>query len=278
MHAGRPKQPRRTLHARVSWPKPSDADLSSRADAAVLARRVRQAALGESELEEPLLDLRPILQLGRFRVCREPLIDAGLEALLVPAANDSFEVVVDPQPALGWGTRSRVARADTERHRLRFRIGHEIAHSFFYARIAGECPKRLVTDSPAQEDFCDAFASALLLPTVVVHSSRPEPRAIVELAHRFDVSIELSVRAFAETFPSHRFALLYANEMGELRPQWFSPDGRWPRRWWSTEPLVSLARAGSRASRRVRVSATGLDLAGIWIAARRQALLVGRSS
>ncbi|HSO96898.1 MAG TPA: hypothetical protein VLV81_12760 [Acidimicrobiia bacterium] len=73
----------------------------------------------------------------------------GLEAALVPDVDGPFEIICDP-----W--------VDPHNEQgLSFRIAHELAHTLFYDWSLTP-PRRLVTDSVKEEEFCDDFACRLL--------------------------------------------------------------------------------------------------------------------
>lgn len=255
-----------------AWLAPADSDLLTPADAVRLAECVRRVGGHRGRTKGALADLEAILHVGRFDLEREPLMDEGLEALLVPRAGDRFGLIVDPRPACGWRARSEGDRA-TERQRLRFRIGHEIAHSFFYDRSPTEYPTRRVADSPAQESFCDAFASALLVPPAAVAAYGTAPEAVLRAQRAFDVSLEVATRGFARAFPTRPFALLYSDQEGELRPQWIAPSEALPPRWWAADTVRTLARAGYRSTRSFSLRLGEHIAQGLWIGSRRQVLL-----
>jgi hypothetical protein len=215
---------------------------------------------------------------GRFGFSAERLDAAkgGLEAFLAPDGSNRFELVVDPEPRGGWQPHHDGLREDIERHRLRFRAGHEVAHSFFFHRVAGQMPRRRVFDSPEQERFCDAFAGALLLPPKVVAGSEPTPENILDLQRRYDVSLQLAVRMFAQTYQRHSFVLLYTEERPpHVRPQWMSPASDWLPRWWARDSIQRLGRRRARAVLVPRKDGSRSRLRALWIPQRRQALLVG---
>jgi hypothetical protein len=68
-----------------------------------------------------------------------------------------FTFVVDPDPTPS----ERVALSDLSEAQKRarvveLRLAHELGHVFFY----GHDGRRLLPASPAEEEFCDAFAEA----------------------------------------------------------------------------------------------------------------------
>jgi len=97
---------------------------------------------------------------GGFRIddCTLGALDGGLEALLVACTCDRFCIAVDSaHPA----DRSRAPSEETRQARRRFRVCHEIAHSFFCARERDAVPVRpWPVGARWEEDFCDAFAHA----------------------------------------------------------------------------------------------------------------------
>lgn len=169
---------------------------------------VRRATLGATGAHGPLLDLAPACELARaaVRECRLSARDGGLEALLIPHRGDAFAITVDPTPRGGWRRCPPPLREALRRHRLRFRIGHELGHTFFYWREGGE-PERHLRDSPAQERFCDAFARALLVPAEALAERPVTADSIVTLQREFDVSLEVAARAMADAHPGTAVAL-----------------------------------------------------------------------
>lgn len=182
------------------------------------------------EVKEPLTEehLSDALQIARAEVVvsDELMSDiGGAEAMLVPVDENAFVIVVDPRPYGGWRPMAAMERSVLERRRLRFRVAHEMAHSFFYRRESGRAPRR--TDAPSQheERFCDEFAAALLLPPAVVVESHPTTEEIYLLANRFDVSVQLVARSMASYHLSvASVALLVEHESGP-EIQWSSDSG-----------------------------------------------------
>lgn len=112
--------------------------------------------------------LDPAGVLDPYRVCerfgwvvRLDRLDArtgGQQAALLPRWEGGFTLVVDPDLT----PIERHANAETA-DVLRLRVAHELAHTLFYSETAP--PRRAIPASRAEEDFCDAFAWALLFST-----------------------------------------------------------------------------------------------------------------
>lgn len=139
----------------------------------------------------------------------------GCEALLIPLRSQRFRIVVDPKPRAGWGEGTPAQRQALARHRTRFRIAHEIAHTFFY-RSTGSWPTRMFAPgSTEEESFADEFARSLLIPTTPRHRRAED----VFAAQRYwGVSLEVAARALADTSHPPRAITLW--------------------RWSSTEPMT----------------------------------------
>jgi hypothetical protein len=176
------------------WPSRALAAVPGEHIALRLADEIRQLAADE---QSPC-DLDQLCAIGGFRY-RSAVLDAGIgghEALLVPRVEGGFEILVDPSPKID----SKQPQQRVWRRRVRFRIAHEIGHSFFYDRKCRPA-RRLLANSEAEETFCDAFANALLVPPTVVARLPATPKSIVDLADNFDVSVEAAGRAFVKSKP-----------------------------------------------------------------------------
>ncbi len=94
-------------------------------------------------------------------VVRAQTLDAaqdGLQALMAPHEG-GFLFVVDPCPTPD----ERVAWAGADKDWLALRIVNQrLAHELCHVLFHGAKGRRLVDPSPAEEDFCDAFAAALI--------------------------------------------------------------------------------------------------------------------
>jgi len=249
--------------------------LPSLAAAEECAARVRSAT-GFSPNERIALD--PLLTLGRFDLRCEPLgaNGGGIEAALAPRAENRFALSVDTKPRDGWGSMTPSVRKELARHRLRFRVAHEIGHSFFYDR-AGERPRRMVPNSEEQERWCDRFASALLVPPSVLARRSAIPQSLAALQGQFDVSLQVAVRAFARVHHERFVALLVARgrRPPHIRVQWQKHHGAPAARWWAGETL-QRALSGARQCGAFQLAgpAGGRDAAWYALRGRQQVIVV----
>jgi hypothetical protein len=144
------------------------------------------------------------------------------EAMLAAMPGDRFGISVDPTPRGGWRLVPAHMRAELKRHRLRFRVGHELSHALFYSRGA-DTPRRRVFDSPAQEEFCDLFSRELLVPRTMAERAEPTPQGLLKLRATCDVSLELAVRAVSAAQPALKIALWFGHSSDDrLNLQWAS--------------------------------------------------------
>lgn len=182
-----------------------------------VATLVRECLPGEFRL-------RDVLRAGRFscRLADLRASEGGCEALLIPTKGNRFSIVVDPTPRGGFDEGHPCWR-QTLLARLRFRIAHEIGHSFFYDRD-GDVPARQGSGSRAEELFCDCFACALLVPLSVLPRIKVTPRAVFALAKRYKVSVEVVARVVAAYHPDLPRISLYYLPAGSRKPllQWSS--------------------------------------------------------
>lgn len=177
-----------------SWPDISFAAVPPSETAVELARAVRRCVFQVQEPELCRCDLITVCRRGGFYP-RAVVLPNGRkhDALLVPRQDGSFLIVVDPDAAVNSDRQlSRTVR----RVRYRFRIAHEIGHSFFYDR-ASKPPRRIGPITPEEETFCDRFASALLIPPEAAAREQCTQDGIFRLRREFDVSIEAAARAVA---------------------------------------------------------------------------------
>jgi len=216
----------RAHHGPPTWPTGPLACVPGDDGAHAMAWRVRRAILGQGCEDEPLLDLSSVCDAARVSV-KEQILSAALrgqEALLTPHNGDSFAIVVDTTPRGGWGDGDGVdTREEVRRHRLRFRVGHELGHTFFYWRDGGR-PRRHLLDSANQERFCDTFSRALLVPPAAVAQLPVSSQTVIYLQRTYDVSLEVAARALAAAHPDARVGLWFApaDDAPRLQLQWSS--------------------------------------------------------
>src|SRR5687768_295172 len=96
-----------------------------------LAEEVRASLYTGPSIHYERFDFRLACAAGGFR---PKVAELGTqvgrhEALLVPSHEGGFTVLIDPRTR-----RDGVAPSMTSRRRFRFRLAHEIGHSFFYDR------------------------------------------------------------------------------------------------------------------------------------------------
>lgn len=166
-------------------------------------------------------DLRSICATARVRVQTARLggAEGRQEAMLVPLPGNRFGVSVDPTPRGGWRRIPVHLRKELRRHRLRFRIGHELGHTLFYSR-GGDEPQRHLFDSAAQEEFCDSFSRELLIPRHDARRANPTPQGLLRLQARCDVSLELAARAMSVAQPGVSIALWFDDPEEGMALQW----------------------------------------------------------
>ena len=228
-----------------------------------MAMRVRRAILGQHRIEQPMLDLSAVCDAARVSVQEAPLSGerGGQEALLTPLGDDRFAVLVDATPAGGWASIDGRMRDELTRHRTRFRVAHELAHTLFYWRD-GDRPRRHLLDSASQERFCDDFSRALLVPPSLVERLPVNTRTIMEIQEAFDVSLEVAVRSVAAAHPKAFIGLWFAdNEKDQqVRLQW------------------SSVREKYTARRDAYLRTSAMFAGGIWLSERRQLLVCRHQS
>jgi hypothetical protein len=170
--------------------------------------------------------------------------DGGAQGFLIPKVNGRrFRIEVDPEPAAGWESVAPNLRKSLARHRTRFLVAHELAHTFFFAD-GPTGPERVVFDSPGQETFCDELARALLVPHEAAVELPFTPEGVVELQRRFDVSMEVALRSAVAAHGETGVAWLLLQRDEETLVQWTSADRRL-----TSRALRALRRLAGRASR-----------------------------
>lgn len=225
------------------------------------ALRIRGKLLGQGFEHRPIDDLESSAREMGFVVLRRQLRpdQGGAQAKLIPTGPNSFHVPVDPTPPSGWENPDHPLRQEIERHRLRFLVAHELAHSVFFEQPEESCgfAARRRPYSKKEEEFCDECARWILVPRTAVERM-PACASSVDLIHKeFDVSVELSARAFASVHELPT-TVLFQDDQENWIVQWDSSDGGRsgfvkpgsPETWAETSDSVS------------------------WLADRRQAILV----
>jgi hypothetical protein len=192
-------------------------------EAVAMARLVRQRC---RVAETQTLDIDAIAAVHRARITERKLDggEGGREALLIPLPDDRFGIAVDPTPPAGWGELGTRRRSDLRRHRLRFRVGHELGHTFFYSRNENTTPRRRVPDSARQEHFCDLFSRNLLVPHAVAAMASPDVQGLIDLHETFDVSLQVAARAMAAAHRDVGVALWCRSPAAGWSVQWATPD------------------------------------------------------
>jgi hypothetical protein len=147
----------------------------------------------------------------------------GPQGLLTPLKEGGYRIEVDPTlPSVGVAGDDPLLD-EIRRHRTRFIVAHELAHTLFYWE-GRNGPERLVHDSTEQEQFCDALASALLVPSGSARDLPLHPDSVVSLHRTFDVSVEVAARALIEAH-QEGVAWLMVVPDGQEEP-WVQMGGR----------------------------------------------------
>jgi hypothetical protein len=248
------------------WPSRSFTTVPSRELARELAAEVR----GTVGSDAGRVDLEACCAIGGFelRICDLRTSEGGVEGLLVPRPQGRFRIVVDPTPPAGWNDAPAQVRDPLRRHRSRFRIAHEIGHSFFYDRGRGTPSRRSEGGTPAEERFCDEFARELLVPRFLATRGPWEAHAIARLQRECDVSFELAARAFSRA--TERDVALYYRRGAQWRNQWSTRPATW--RGLAVRSAASPRELGSRVARFEAL--TGLRVSTLLHPVRGQLALV----
>ena len=137
----------------------------------------------------------------QFRVGR---IDGGphrYEGLLLALPDGGFAITVDPYLANGISE-------ETARHRIRFRLAHEIGHSFFFDRERTPA-KRLDPPSAAEEGILSGLCLRPSRSAPSVAAKTPlTASGLISLKKRYDVSLQVASFALAFSRPDLSVALL----------------------------------------------------------------------
>jgi len=174
-----------------AWPVAEVAGAPRLSQAGELALRARAVVAAQ----DCALALRRACEAARVRVLRWSLRvgDRRHSAMLVPTS-DGFHALVD---SLLW---DRAEAGENGRRRLRFVLGHELGHTFFYR--PGPPPTRASTPDRLEEQFCHRFATSLLVPRAAALAAQVNPHGLHAVAGRYDVSLRVAAWAVARARPS----------------------------------------------------------------------------
>ena len=188
----------------MNWPDLRLDRVPDSAETEQLALAVRAGAgLGESER----VDFHPILERGGFVLRHVSFAGLGPlgglhsrrgdEAALI-CERDHFKILVNADATHG-GPESRLSATARQvgRRRFRFRVAHELGHSFFYDRSVTPI-SRTVPASRGEEDFCDYFGGSLLVSPSLVEATEPTPAGLLRLADECDASLQVTARRLAK--------------------------------------------------------------------------------
>jgi uncharacterized protein DUF955 len=209
--------------------------------AAILIQSPEQAAASLRETLSPGGNRVDVVELAKTLGCRVSTVRISatgtVQADLCPdTSRNLFYLRVDPEPSGGWDEMPAASRKTIARHRLRFRVSHELGHTFFYERHRGEGPRRARRWSSREEEWCDEFARSLLVPATVARALPATAESVFRLQRRFDVSLEVAGRALANAHENAAVAIWFwppdAEEPREaLLHQWASCEMPALRRW-----------------------------------------------
>lgn len=176
-----------------------------------------------------------------------------VEADLRPDTNrDRFDIRVDPIPRRGWRNTPESIRPALSRHRFRFRVCHELGHTFFYERGPGG-PRRSRPIGASEEAWCDEFARSLLVPRRAAEGAAVDASSPFDLQAQFDVSLELAARAFVSAHRGVDAAVWFWARDAEINPSSLLQQ-------WTNVPIPSLRpwrEAGITAQAIAKGHATG---------------------
>jgi hypothetical protein len=176
-----------------------------------------------------------------------------IEATLRPRSSvDQFILEVNPVPRHGWGDLPPERQKSLARHRRRFRIAHEIGHTYFFDRKPGRGPRRKQPWTHSEENWCDGFARELLVSGRAVKFLPGTADSVFEVQGQFDVSLEVAARAVAAAHPYLDVALWFWTAEDDPVPtalvhQWSNRVTLPALRVWREGALVQRALSKGRA-------------------------------
>jgi hypothetical protein len=185
---------------------------------------------------DEVFDVSALIAAQGWPVRRARMLDRhghGREAGIMPSDRYDFVLCVDPDWADGerWEDPFHRVVMDRETPVERFRLAHEIGHSFFYRvkDVSGNAPTRSGPPSTTEERFCDRFADALLVPAETASlAARQGAAAVIELARAMAAPISSVIRS-AETVPALGGSVRQSTDgtvvLGESVFRWLVPTG-----------------------------------------------------
>lgn len=251
---------------RTHWPDIELDSVPPPETATKIARQVREAILPPEQTLEPIEDIGLLGKLGQFELTQKTITAAqhDVQGWIFARPRRSFLIEVDNEPPGGWETVPERLREEVGHHRFRFIGCHEIAHSFFFSRQT-DTPEQLLPHSSEEEEFCERFAEALLVPPEVVAETARTPEGVVELHRRFDVSLKCAAKALQRIHGPDFFVGLVLNaervldEPLDTYVQWCEP---WDyiREEWQRGALLKEAVLSGAASKTARHYRSGRRL------------------
>lgn len=158
----------------------------------------------------------------------------SVEAELRPdRSRNRFAIRVDPRPKRGWRNTPESILPALARHRFRFRVCHELGHTFFYERQTGKGPRRKQPVGVEEEMWCDDFARSLLVPRQAAAAASVDADSPFALQAQFDVSLEVAARAFVRVHRKVDAAVWFWPAGSDANPSSLLQQ-------WSSLPVPSL--------------------------------------
>lgn len=197
----------------TNWPDPRFTGVPPLGEARALADQARQ----DLGVRSARVDVRSCCSLAGVDLVDASLGDAGREALLIPRSR-GFRIVINSDFIATTGQQA------LGRQRRRFRVAHELGHTFFYSLGTGRPRRRFPSGGLEEERFCDEFARSLLAPSPEGEVCADE---VLALQARYDVSLEVAARTAAASRHAPRVGLWWwvapaPGRRAALLEQWVS--------------------------------------------------------
>lgn|GEM_PF-6999252 len=217
------------------------------------ARYCAERLRAEFASEEAPVDVIALATALGCTVCRPQRINKARTVegdLRAHRDRDRFRIRVDPTPRRGWIGMSPALKAKVARHRFRFRVCHELGHTFFFERGRGKGPKRARPWLASEELWCDEFARSLLVPRAPASQMPLSADSPFALQARFDVSLEVAARAlFAASNQKAHIAIWFWPTGVDVDPsallrQWVSFNTSSLRHWRETALVAEAMTTG----------------------------------